>query len=70
MPGDRHRRIGRVRRPVLVIDDMLGMFERTARFVKRWTISPAVFPPRLKPMPPMFGPRAFPGPDQVYAPRD
>ncbi|AJP72758.1 3-methyl-2-oxobutanoate hydroxymethyltransferase [Sphingomonas hengshuiensis] len=55
---------------VLVIDDMLGMFERNARFVKRYDdlagrISAAVATYAAE-----VRSRAFPGPEQVYAARD
>jgi 3-methyl-2-oxobutanoate hydroxymethyltransferase len=55
---------------VLVIDDMLGMFDRTARFVKRFEhlgdrVSAAVESYAAE-----VRARTFPGPDQVYAPKD
>lgn len=55
---------------VLVIDDMLGMFDRTARFVKRYdslaeriSAAAAAYAAEVRA-------RAFPGPEQVYAPKD
>jgi len=55
---------------VLVIDDMLGMFDRTARFVKRYdslaeriSAAAAAYAGEVRT-------RAFPGPEQVYAPKD
>ncbi|OQW48290.1 MAG: 3-methyl-2-oxobutanoate hydroxymethyltransferase [Proteobacteria bacterium SG_bin6] len=55
---------------VLVIDDMLGMFDRTARFVKRYdsiaeriSTAAATYAAEVRA-------RAFPGPDQLYAPKD
>ena len=55
---------------VLVIDDMLGMFDRTARFVKRYdaiaeriSAAAAAYAAEVRA-------RAFPGPDQLYAPKD
>jgi 3-methyl-2-oxobutanoate hydroxymethyltransferase len=55
---------------VLVAEDMLGLFERTARFVKRYgdmagTISDAAAAYAAE-----VRSRSFPGPEQVYAPRD
>jgi len=54
---------------VLVTEDMLGMFERVPRFVKRYgdiasTISEAVAAYAAE-----VRARAFPGPDQTYQPR-
>jgi 3-methyl-2-oxobutanoate hydroxymethyltransferase len=54
---------------VLVTEDMLGMFERVPRFVKRYgdiasTISAAVETYAAE-----VRARAFPGPDQTYQPR-
>lgn len=54
---------------VLVTEDMLGMFERTARFVKRYdniaeTISTAVESYAAE-----VRARSFPGPDQTYQPK-
>jgi len=55
---------------VLVIDDMLGMFDRTARFVKRYdelsgriSDAAATFAAEVRS-------RAFPGPEQTYQPKD
>jgi 3-methyl-2-oxobutanoate hydroxymethyltransferase len=55
---------------VLVAEDMLGLFERTPRFVKRFddlagriTDAAARYAAEVRE-------RSFPGPEQVYAPRD
>jgi 3-methyl-2-oxobutanoate hydroxymethyltransferase len=54
---------------VLVIDDMLGMFERTARFVKRYD----ELGPRIAAAAQAYAAdvraRAFPGPEQIYPPK-
>jgi 3-methyl-2-oxobutanoate hydroxymethyltransferase len=54
---------------VLVIDDMLGMFERTARFVKRYED----FAPRISAAAQAYASevraRSFPGPEQLYPPK-
>ncbi|WP_448661761.1 3-methyl-2-oxobutanoate hydroxymethyltransferase [Sphingomonas sp. CJ20] len=55
---------------VLVIDDMLGMFERTARFVKRYDDLAGRISAAVETYAADVRSRAFPGPDQVYAARD
>ena len=55
---------------VLVIDDMLGMFERTARFVKKYDDLAGRISAAVETYAADVRSRAFPGPDQVYAPRD
>ena len=56
---------------VLVTEDMLGMFERTPRFVKRYDdLAGAHLRRGRRPMPPMCASRAFPGAEQIYAPKD
>ncbi|NML06392.1 3-methyl-2-oxobutanoate hydroxymethyltransferase [Sphingomonas sp. G-3-2-10] len=55
---------------VLVIDDMLGMFERTARFVKRYDDMAGRISAAVETYAADVRSRAFPGPDQVYAARD
>ncbi len=55
---------------VLVIDDMLGMFERTPRFVKKFDDLAGRISAAVETYAADVRSRAFPGPDQVYAPRD
>lgn len=55
---------------VLVIDDMLGMFERTARFVKKYDDLAGRISAAVETYAADVRSRSFPGPDQVYAPRD
>lgn len=55
---------------VLVIDDMLGMFERNARFVKRYDDLAGRISAAVGAYAADVRSRAFPGPDQVYAARD
>ncbi len=55
---------------VLVIDDMLGMFERTARFVKRYDDLAGRISAAVETYANDVRSRTFPGPEQVYAARD
>ncbi|WP_213980402.1 3-methyl-2-oxobutanoate hydroxymethyltransferase [Sphingomonas sp. dw_22] len=55
---------------VLVIDDMLGMFERTARFVKKFDDMAGRISAAVETYAADVRSRAFPGADQVYAARD
>ncbi|MGK6321035.1 3-methyl-2-oxobutanoate hydroxymethyltransferase [Sphingomonas sp. DT-204] len=54
---------------VLVIDDMLGMFERTARFVKRYDDFAGRISAAVETYASEVRAREFPGPEQVYAPK-
>jgi 3-methyl-2-oxobutanoate hydroxymethyltransferase len=54
---------------VLVTEDMLGLFERTARFVKRYDDIAARISAAAGAYAGEVRSRAFPGPDQVYAPK-
>ena len=53
---------------VLVIDDMLGMFERTPRFVKRYDDLAARIGDAARTYAEEVRARRFPTPDQTYAP--
>ncbi|MBX9813344.1 MAG: 3-methyl-2-oxobutanoate hydroxymethyltransferase [Sphingomonas sp.] len=55
---------------VLVIDDMLGMFERTARFVKRYDALAERIGAAAAAYAAEVRSRAFPGPEQLYAPKE
>ncbi len=55
---------------VLVVDDMLGMFERTARFVKRYHNVAEQIDAAAADYAREVGERSFPGPDQTYQPKD
>jgi 3-methyl-2-oxobutanoate hydroxymethyltransferase len=55
---------------VLVTEDMLGLFERTPRFVKRYGDLAGYVAERVATYADEVRTRAFPGADQVYAPRD
>ena len=55
---------------VLVTGDMLGLFERTPRFVKRYGDLAGYVAERVASYAEEVRTRAFPGADQVYAPRD
>ncbi|KTF70535.1 3-methyl-2-oxobutanoate hydroxymethyltransferase [Sphingomonas sp. HT-1] len=55
---------------VLVAEDMLGLFERTPRFVKRYDDLSGRISAAVETYAEEVRSRAFPGPDQVYAPRD
>ncbi|WP_373488797.1 3-methyl-2-oxobutanoate hydroxymethyltransferase [Blastomonas sp.] len=53
---------------VLVAEDMLGLFERTARFVKRYENVAETIEGAVKAYAADVTSRAFPGPDQIYVP--
>ena len=55
---------------VLVTEDMLGLFERTPRFVKRYDDIAGRISAAVQAYAAEVKSRAFPGLDQVYAPRD
>ena len=55
---------------VLVIDDMLGMFDRTPRFVKRFDDLAGRISAAVQTYADEVRSRAFPGPEQTYAPKD
>jgi 3-methyl-2-oxobutanoate hydroxymethyltransferase len=55
---------------VLVAEDMLGLFERTPRFVKRYDDLAARIGEAAGRYAAEVRGRAFPGPEQVYAPKD
>ena len=67
------RRSASARRPqcdgqVLVTEDMLGMFERTPRFVKRFDDLAGRISAAVETYAADVRSRAFPGPEQTYAP--
>ena len=55
---------------VLVTEDMLGLFERTARFVKRYENLAEVIETAVKSYAREVSNRSFPSADQTYAPKD
>jgi 3-methyl-2-oxobutanoate hydroxymethyltransferase len=55
---------------VLVTEDMLGMFERVPRFVKRYEDIAGVIDRTVARYADEVRTRAFPGPDQTYQPKD
>jgi len=55
---------------VLVVDDMLGMFERVPRFVKRFDDLAARIDSTAKAYAEAVRDRSFPGPDNLYIPKD
>ncbi len=55
---------------VLVTEDMLGMFERTAKFVKRFADIADTISSATQAYADDVRSRAFPGAEQVYAPKD
>ena len=55
---------------VLVAEDMLGLFERTPRFVKRFDDLAGRISAAVETYAADVRSRAFPGPEQVYAPKD
>ncbi|WP_170002623.1 3-methyl-2-oxobutanoate hydroxymethyltransferase [Pseudopontixanthobacter vadosimaris] len=54
---------------VLVTDDMLGMFERVPRFVKKYDDIAALIDRRVREYAGEVRARSFPGADQTYQPR-
>jgi 3-methyl-2-oxobutanoate hydroxymethyltransferase len=54
---------------VLVAEDMLGLFERTPRFVKRYADMAAMIGEAARSYAEEVRARSFPGPEQVYAPK-
>ena len=54
---------------VLVAEDMLGLFERTPRFVKRYDDMAGRISAAAEAYAAEVRSRAFPGTDQVYAPK-
>jgi 3-methyl-2-oxobutanoate hydroxymethyltransferase len=54
---------------VLVAEDMMGLFERTPRFVKRYADMAALIDGAAAAYAEEVRARAFPGPEQVYAPK-
>ncbi|WP_293882716.1 3-methyl-2-oxobutanoate hydroxymethyltransferase [Sphingomonas sp.] len=55
---------------VLVAEDMLGLFDRTARFVKRYADMAALIGDAAQSYAAEVRDRSFPTPDQTYAPKD
>lgn len=55
---------------VLVIDDMLGMFDRTPRFVRRFDDLAGRISAAVQTYARDVRDRRFPGPEQTYAPKD
>jgi 3-methyl-2-oxobutanoate hydroxymethyltransferase len=55
---------------VLVTEDMLGMFDRTPRFVKRFDDLSSRISAAVEAYAADVRSRTFPGPDQVYMPKD
>jgi 3-methyl-2-oxobutanoate hydroxymethyltransferase len=55
---------------VLVTEDMLGMFDRTAKFVKRFADIANTISSATQTYADDVRSRAFPGAEQVYAPKD
>jgi 3-methyl-2-oxobutanoate hydroxymethyltransferase len=54
---------------VLVAEDMLGLFERTPRFVKRYADMAGMIGEAVQSYAADVRARTFPGPEQVYAPK-
>jgi 3-methyl-2-oxobutanoate hydroxymethyltransferase len=54
---------------VLVAEDMLGLFERTPRFVKRYADMATLISEAAAAYASDVRARTFPGPEQVYAPK-
>ena len=54
---------------MLVAEDMLGLFDRTAKFVKRFEDLAGKISGAAETYADEVRARAFPGPDQSYAPR-
>lgn len=55
---------------VLVAEDMLGLFDRTARFVKRYADMAGLIGDAAQTYAAEVRNRSFPTPDQTYAPKD
>lgn len=55
---------------VLVVDDMLGMFDRVPRFVKRFDDLAARIDATAKAYAAAVRDRSFPGPDNLYLPKE
>ena len=55
---------------VLVAEDMLGMFERTPRFVKRFEDLAGRISAAVETYAADVRSRSFPGPEQIYAPKE
>ncbi|AYJ86056.1 3-methyl-2-oxobutanoate hydroxymethyltransferase [Sphingomonas paeninsulae] len=55
---------------VLVAEDMLGLFDRTARFVKRYADMSGLIGDAAQKYAAEVRDRSFPTPDQTYAPKD
>ncbi|MDB5713060.1 MAG: panB [Sphingomonadales bacterium] len=55
---------------VLVAEDMLGLFDRTARFVKRYADMAALVGDAAQSYASEVRDRSFPTPEQTYAPKD
>ncbi len=55
---------------VLVTEDMLGLFERTPKFVKRFGAMAGVVTDAVTEYAEGVRDRSFPGPDQLYLPQD
>ncbi len=55
---------------VLVAEDMLGLFDRTAKFVKRFADIADTISSAAQTYADDVRSRTFPGPEQVYAPKD
>jgi 3-methyl-2-oxobutanoate hydroxymethyltransferase len=55
---------------VLVAEDMLGLFERTARFVKKFDDMAGRISAAVETYAAEVRSRSFPGPEQTYAPKD
>ena len=54
---------------VLVTEDMLGMFERVPRFVKRYEDIASIIERTVKQYADEVRDRSFPGPEQTYQPK-
>ena len=55
---------------VLVTEDMMGLFERTARFVKRYDDMASAISAAAEKYAAEVRDRSFPGPDQLYQPKE
>jgi 3-methyl-2-oxobutanoate hydroxymethyltransferase len=55
---------------VLVAEDMLGLFDRTARFVKKFDDLAGRISAAVETYAADVRSRAFPGAEQIYAPKD